>query len=205
MSKKVSKPSTKAKRPIKLREMVFSPPQFKAQIVRPMRIRTLATAGAGNQQWSYIDLAGLLGVVATAATTSVFLATCFRLRRMEYWNPQTAIGTSNTVDHTWINSSADYVTPPITVSDTSSSSDRVAHMIVIPPEGSLNDKWHSSSQVDVCFSNSFSTGATVDFQFDWVLLDDGGPQAGPTLAGATLGKIYHKSVHGLAVISLNAI
>jgi hypothetical protein len=180
------------------------PPMIKAQVVRPFLVRCQATGAVANN-FSYNTLAGYLGVVATAATTSVFIAPCFRLTRVEIWTVQPAAGSVSTVELQWFNTASDFVSPPVNISDSSQSSDHVGHIVAVPPSGSLADKWHTSTQTDNVFSMNLASGGIVDFHFQWVLNDNETTYAGPTLVGATLGLIYHKIANNLTPSYLNSI
>jgi hypothetical protein len=191
-------------RQISLRIPNSSPPAFLTQIRRKLHLRCQATS-AVSANFAYNVLAGYIGIVATAATTSVMLTSAFRLTRLEAWAPQPAVGSVSTIELAWFNTSADFVTPPINICDSAQSSDHMAHIIAIPPPGSLADKFHSSVQTDNIFSFSIGSGGIVDFWFEWVLNDNETTYAGPTLSGATLGIIYHKIANNLTPSSLNSI
>jgi hypothetical protein len=148
----------------------------------------------------------MIGLIATAAVTSVHLVTAFRLSRVRIWAPAPfgSVSTSN-VSITWDETVADFVSPPVTQSDSSVNPNKPAYLDVVPPRGSLADKWHSPGQTDgICFM-TYPTGSIIDFFFQFVLDDSGGPLAGPAIAGGVVGTIYHRSFNTLLPQSVNAI
>jgi len=180
------------------------PPPFVAQAIRQFKVRCLAT-GNVNSNFSYNQLSAILGIIATSTTTSAFIAAVFRLKKVVVWGPVTTAGTSVTASLAWQNTSQDFESPPLKFSDTSISFDWPAFLNCSPPKGSLSDKWHGSGQTDELFALIAPTGSTVEFHFDWVLNDGQGVVAGPTIAGATTGVVYHNIVNNLTPISVNAI
>lgn len=180
------------------------PPPYKTQVIRNLKIRCIASAG-GSNAFNYNQLSGLLGVIASSATTSVFWTTVFRLRRVTVWGPVTTAGTPVHVDLSWDNTAQDFESPPTKFSDTSVSFDWPAFVDQAPPKGSLSEKWHGSAQTDLCFNLDVPTGAAVEFIFDFVLNDDSSPLAGPALVGAVTGQLYHKAVNNLVPQGLNQI
>jgi hypothetical protein len=155
--------------------------------------------------FTYNQLAGLLGIIDTSATTSVFWTSVFRLRSVEIWSPVATAGTPVTASVTYTENGADFESPPVTMSDTSVSFDFPAHVLSKPPRGSLASKWHGSAQTDELFSLTFASGSTVDFVFDFVLSDVGNALAGPTIAGGMAGNLHHKIVNSLTPNVVNSL
>jgi len=186
------------------RKVATHPPPYVAQVIRTIRIRSNATA-AVSAAFNYNDLSGLLGIIATAATTSVFWTTVFRLRKVIVWGPVTTAGVPVSVSLSWDNTAQDFESPPVKFSDTSISFDWPAFVEQSPPRGSLSDKWHGSAQTDLCFNLQCPQGSSVEFVFDFVLNDDSSPLAGPAIAGAVLGQLYHKIVNNLTPVGVNSI
>ncbi len=180
------------------------PPPYQSQVQRSIKLRCTAS-GAVSAAFNYNQLAGLLGVISTAATTSVFWTNVFRMRRIIIWGPVTTAGTPVAVNLSWDNTAQDFESPPTKFSDTSISFDWPAFVDQAPPKGSLSSKWHGSAQTDLCFNLDCPQGSTVEFDFDFVLNDDSIPLVGPVLIGATLGQLYHKSVNNLTPQGVNAI
>jgi len=180
------------------------PPPLEVQIVRNLKVRTTATA-AVSSQFSWNQLAGLLGIVASSATTSLFLSNCFRLKRITVWGPVATAGTSVSVQLTIAEAAQDFVSPPKTIFDDSISFDHPAFINVKSPSGSLMDKWHACGATDNAFFLACPTGSTVDFVFQWVLADALGipPPAGPILVAATPGQIYHHPINNLSPLGVS--
>jgi len=184
------------------------PPNYTSQSVRSFRIRGITTASISGYQALMTDLAGFLGVVAKTTTSSNYLSSLTRLRRITFWAPVATAGTPVTVSLTWTNNSEDFETPPLTRSDTSISFDYPAFLDMRPPKGSLNSKWHSSGLTDAMFVFSCPSGTTIDFELDWVLCDgvDVASVSGPALVAATVGLIYHHPFSNLVPIgNLNVL
>lgn len=152
---------------------------------------TLSASVTQNQ------LAGMLGVIATAATTSVYLCDQFRLKRVCAWAPVATAGTPVTVMLKFVDdpSSNTQSGPPKTVSDTSISYDRPAYACLEPPKdnSSIFSQWSDSSLATPWLAWVLPAGTTIDFYFEFIIDDIGTTSAGPTLAGATAGTIYHKA------------
>lgn len=195
-NKKLSKKRNKyipRPRPINL-----SPPMYVSQENRTWMVRcnTNATATlSGNIAMN--ALAGMLGVIATGATTSVFLCDQFRLRRICAWAPVTTAGTPVTVMLKYADDPASNTQSgaPRTVSDTSISYDRPAYACLEPPKDntSIFSQWMDSSLTTNVLVVVLPAGTTIDFYFNFIIDDIGVTSAGPTVAGATAGTIYHKA------------
>jgi hypothetical protein len=181
------------------------PPPYLAQSIRSSQLRCLMTAAQTNLSVTFTQLAGLLGIVGTSATTSVFWTNAFRLKKIAIWGPVATAGTPVSVALTWTEANATFESPPSTKADTSVSFDFPAFVMTKPPQGSLVSKWHQSSQSDEAFALTVPNGATIDFWFDFVLPDFGAASAGPTIAGGTAGNFYHKIVNNITPNSVNAI
>jgi hypothetical protein len=181
------------------------PPPYIAQSIRKLHLRAISSGAVTQGQFLYSELGALLGVIATSTVASVFWSSVFRITRIRLWGPVATAGTPVSCVITWNETSADFESPPITKSDTSVSFDYPAFIDAIPPRGSLASKWHGSAQTDTCFGLSYPSGTTVDFDFEFVLSDLNAPLAGPTLIAATLGTLYHKTVHSLVPLYLNSI
>jgi hypothetical protein len=164
-----------------------------------------ASAAGSLLTFNYSQLAGILGIVATSAIASVFTTLVFRLSKLRVWGPVVVAGTPVFTSVTWLETSNDFESPPITKSDSSISFDHPAFIDAKPPRGSLASKWHGSGQVDNLFTLTFPVGAIFDFDFEFVMNDLGAPLAGPVIAGGTLGQFYHKGTNNLIAVAVNAI
>jgi hypothetical protein len=189
------------------KQLASHPKSIVNQSIRTFKIRCLASAAINGYQVLMSDISGMLGVIAKSATTSQYLSSLTRLRKVIMWGPVATAGTPVTVNLTWSNNSEDFETPPVTKSDTSISFDHPAFLDVKPPRQSLTAKWHSSGLADSLFVFGCPAGTTVDFEIDWVLCD--GPNtvyvAGPTLIAATAGNIYHHPFSNLVAQGLNSL
>lgn len=181
------------------------PPPVVVQPVQFFILRTIATSAETDEAFNFNTLASLLGIIATGSTTSTYLSSVFRLKRLQIWGPVATAGTPVTVSLRLAQSNLDFSSPPKTWSDTSVSFDHPAFVDFHPPKGSLIDKWHTSVQGDQAFLMTFPVGSTIDFHFNFVLNDALALQNGPTLSGATVGTIYHKIVAGLTAVEVNSI
>jgi hypothetical protein len=129
----------------------------------------------------------------------------FRLRKIEFWGPVATSGTPVTCSITYTEQTADFESPPVTLSDTSVSFDYPAYISSIPPRGSLASKWHSSASTDEMLALTYPSGATVDFFFDFILPDLGNPVVGPVIVAGSVGVFYHKIVNSLTPNAVNSI
>jgi len=205
-NQKIGKKS--GRKPVKVsRESTIAshPPPVVIQPAQKFILRTIANSSEQDEGFNYNTLAGMLGIIATSSTVSTYLSTSFKLRRIRMWGPVATAGTPVTVSLRATMTSADFVTPPKTWTDTSISYDHPAFVDWKPPRGSLAEKWHSSAQGDQIFTLTFPVGATIDFHFSYVLNDALGTINGPTLSGATVGLIYHKTEAGLTPVEVNTI
>jgi len=180
------------------RPLYLAPPTYVLQENRSwvLRITNGATATLGTTA-TIAQLAAMLGVIATSATTSSLICDQFRIRRICMWSPVATAGVPVTNELKWVDDPASTVTsgPPRTVSDTSISFDRPAYVCLQPPKdnSSVFSQWLDSSLATPWIQWVAPAGSIVDIHYNWILDDIGNTTAGPTLAGATAGSIYHKS------------
>jgi len=186
-----------------------APNIYTAQSIRSITIRTVAASAQTGFEIQNFQLAQLLGEVAVTTTTSNCLTALFRLTRVRMWAPIATAGVPVTIALTWENSLQDFMTPPVTKSDTSISFDFPAHLNLKPPSNSLSSKWHASSSTNVALFMNFPINTIVDFVFDWVLNDDASNYAvvaGSPLVAAVVGTIYHHPIGAvLAPINVNSL
>jgi len=189
------------------RSILTRPPNFVAQSLRSIKIRTIATSSTGIII-TVANLAQLVGLMALTTTTSALLSPLIRLRRISMWAPVATAGTPVTCSLTWINMSEDFETPPVTYSDTSISFDQPAYISRVPPRSGVSSKWHDSSLTDNMVSLIYVSGTTVDFEIEWLLNDNSNVHAviaGPTLVAATAGFIYHHPISTLVPVTVNQL
>jgi len=209
MKRQILKRQVKSRRPrLQLNRFALAPNIYTAQSIRQITIRTVAQSAQTGFEIQNFQLANLLGIVASSATTSFNITAVFRLRKIRMWGPVATAGVPVTVALTWENSSQDFMTPPKTMSDTSISFDRPAHLNETPPTESLAAKWHGSASTNVAVFMNYPANCIIDFLFDWVLNDDSSnyaPIAGPVLTGATAGTFYHHPIAPLNPINVNLL
>jgi hypothetical protein len=191
------------------------PPPYKQQTIRHWKIRCIVTGGQVLQAFTGQQLASLLGIFATGATTSFQFATQFRLAKVEMWDIPNAIGNTVTLGLKWADNplaaSIGIANPPVSVSDSSDSLDRYAHVVLRPQKDSYSNNWFASNTLQnlLLISTGANSGTCLaDFDFEFVIDDIGSLNAGPTLAAATAGTFYHKiitSSGGLTLTPVNTL
>jgi hypothetical protein len=197
------------------RPIALAPPTYKAQENRAWVVRfSCGGTGTVGAQVNINTLAGALGIIATAATTSVFIADQFRLRRVCIWGPVATAGTPVNVMLKFVDdpTSNTQSGAPRTMQDSSVSFDRPAYVCLEPPKDntSLFSQWADSSSTTGWIFLAAPPGSIMDLHFNFIIDDIGTTSAGPTVAGATAGTIYHKTFAvgastWTAVSPLNAI
>jgi hypothetical protein len=192
------------------RPINLAPPTYISQENRTWMVRANTNATSTlSASINMSQLAGMLGVIATGATTSVFLCDQFRLRRVCAWAPVATAGTPVTVMLKYADDPASNTQSgaPKTVSDTSISFDRPAYACLEPPKDntSIFSQWFDSSLTTNVLAVVLPAGTTIDFYFNFIIDDIGVTSAGPTLIAATSGVIYHKAfAAGAATITVVA-
>jgi hypothetical protein len=198
--------SIRNKKSVPKAQIFLSPPSFLARPVLRYHVRTLATSPQIDAPVAYNQLSALVGIVATSAITSVNLTSGFRLKRIRIWAPAPFGSVATSVASvTWTESAADYITPPVTVADSSVNPSVPVFVDAKPPRGSLADKWHDPNQTNGICIMTYPAGSIVDFIFNYVLDDFGGPQASFAIAGGVTGTVYHRSFNSLLPQSVNPI
>jgi len=171
--------------------------------------RFVATGNVVSQTFTVMDLAGLMGIIATAATTSVFFCNVFRIKSIKIW----AIGAPTvpvTVSAAFVNlvvaGSAFLGGPPKLVEDTSASADRYAYVELRPPRNSnFFSSWINTSTGSNYCALTYPTGAIIDIAFQFYIDNLGTLNGGPTIAAGVAGTVYSKTVHNLVVQGTNFI
>jgi len=181
------------------------PPKYKSQIVRNWLVRCDVTANAAVQTLTAAQLGSLVGIIATSATTSVFLSDSFRLKRVSMWSWTGTPGT--TVDimlkYTDSGNSAGQGGPPCVEMDSSASADSPAYVTLRPPKDSVQNLWQDCAAGNTAPILSYLSPqlAIMDLEFQFIVDDIGVTVAGPAIAGATLGTIYHHSIATLLPVT----
>lgn len=168
------------------------------------------TASASVQTLTAAQLCSVLGIIATSATTSVFLTDSFRIKRVSMWSWSGTPGTTVDIMLKFPDSgnSAGQGGPPCVTMDSSASADCPAYVTLRPPRQSVQNLWQDASATNTAPMLSYLSPqlAIMDIEFEFILDDIGVTVAGPAIGGATLGTIYHHSVATLqAVTPLNRI
>jgi len=176
----------------------LAPPKYMQQQIIGWKVRYIVSgAPLAAQTFTCANLAQFMAVIATSATTSLYFNDQFRLKRTCVWGPVATAGTPVSVMLKYADDPANTATSgaPKTVGDTSVSFDRPAYACLEPPKNatSLFNNWLDSNQTIAVIVVSAPVGATIDFDFQCFIDDLGVPAAGPVLAGATAGVVYHKT------------
>jgi hypothetical protein len=151
----------------------------------------------------------MLGLVATSATTSGYISSVFRLKRVQIWCLPSAVGTPCTVQAFWANlpdSGLLLSSPPKPQTDTSLSVDRYAYVkLGIPKDSAVIGKWWNVTHAASPLVLTAPSDAIIEFDFQFILDDLGINVSGPTVVAGVTGNFYHHIVAGLTVQGLNAI
>jgi len=179
------------------RPIALAPPRYSQQPIHGWKVRTVLTGAAlASQTFTCANLAQIMAVIATSATTSLYFNDQFRLKRTCVWGPVANPGTAVSVMLKYADDPANTATSgaPKTEGDSSVSFDRPAYACLEPPKNatSLFNNWLDSNQNIAVLVISAPVGAVIDFDFQFFVDDLGIPAAGPVLVAATAGAIYHK-------------
>jgi len=180
------------------RPLYLAPPHYIIQENRSWIIRCTngATATLGSTA-TLFQLAGMLGVIATSATTSSLICDQFKIRRICLWSPVSTAGVPVSNMLKWVDDPAATVTsgPPKTQEDSSISFDRPAYVCLTPPKdnSSVFSQWVDSSLATAWIQVVAPAGSIMDIHYNFILDDLGNTSTGPVLVGATAGNIYHKT------------
>jgi hypothetical protein len=182
-----------------VRQRELQPLEVVVQALRSAKLRYLIGGTALIKQFQFQDIASQLGIIATAATTGVFLSSAIRLKEIEVWSPVTTMGVGVQAQLSWLSTAGDFESPPSTHQDSSVSFDRPAYLRHKPPSGSIASKWHLSNSTDLVVDLRAAAGSTIDFTVEFVISDSAtilAQVASPAIAGATAGVIYHRQITG---------
>lgn len=215
MAKKGKKQTRKATRrnaptgTVARKEPIYMcPPPYKQQSVRTWRVRCDVASNAAAVVYTTAGIGGMLGVIATSATTSVYLCNSFRVKKFELWSWSATQGTSVDIEMKWSDTAfaGGQGGPPQSVADSSASTDRPAYCCLVPPKTSVYNIWMNALAASSLLSIYSPQQSILDIHYEFWIDDLGVAAAGPALAAATLGNFYHKSISSLTVINpLNGI
>jgi len=169
---------------------VSHPPQLKPAIAISKTFRFQSNA-AVTGPISAAELSGVI-VMATTATTSAYVITSARLRKVEAWALPTQGGGGSEIE----------ISGPIT---TPGPENRVtdismgvtpAHCRWHPAPNSVPDLWFLNTTNQPMFEIAVPANATIDVTMDLVLNFSDAPLAGPVPAAAVAGTIYGVPLDG---------
>jgi len=211
--KPTRKHQRKVKKPLLVhidQDVYTTVPKMIVQPTRDWKLRFVNTGAAiVGRPFTSLELASMLGLVAVTATTSAYISSVFRLKRVQIWCLPSAVGVPCTVQAFWqnvIDSAFILSTPPKPETDTTLSVDRYAYISLnVPRDSAVIGKWwnvvHGASPLNL----TVPSDAIVEFDFQFILDDLGLLNAGPTIVAGTPGTFYHHIVAGLTVQGLNSI
>jgi len=185
-------------------------PTMQLQPIRKMVVRyTTSNADQLLDQLTITQLAKMVGAHVTVAnTTAYYVASQFRLDKVEMWATSPATADTVTIGLKWADSplaaSVGIANPPYSVEDSSGTPNVYAHCVLTPKRGSLADNWFGSAATSVLLlvtqlSTSGNATSTLDFHFSWVL-DDIGSAPSFTVTTGVVGSIGHYVATGSAGI-----
>jgi hypothetical protein len=183
-------------------------PPYQLQPIRKMCVRvTTGNADFSLDSLTAAQLAKLVGYHCVVTNVSAYyLASQFRLDKIEMWATPPATADTVTVGLKWADSpltaSVGIANPPVSVEDSSGTPNVYAHVALTPRRNTLADNWFGSAATLAMLlvtlqSTAGNATATLDFHFSWVLDDIGST---PTFAvtASTAGNIYHGILTGSA-------
>jgi hypothetical protein len=208
MKKQQRKPSKKPVRQDMALMVIGKIPPYQLQPARKMCVRvTTGNADFTSDTLTCAQLAKLLGFHVTITnTTAFYVASQFRLDKVEMWATPPATADTVSVALKWVDSpltaSVGIANPPVAVEDASGTPNVYAHVVLTPRRDSLANNWFGSAATVSLLavtlqSTAGNATATLDFYFSWILDDIGIPPSF-TVSGAITGGIYHGIMTGSA-------
>jgi len=187
------------------RPICLQPPMYKEQVVRRWSIRSVLSGNPANSMiFTVSQLSAHLGVIATSAIACSLLCDQLRINRVCVWGPVTTAGTPVTVNLKFVDDPASNTQsgPPKTVSGTSSNITEYAYACLEPPtdNSSIFSQWADANLNTNWIVITAPVGSILQIWYDFIIDDIGATQAGPVIAGATAGNIYHKNMLVGAVV-----
>lgn len=180
----------------------LKPPKYRQQPIYSKIVRCDVAASASTQTVTAGQLGGMLGVISTSATTSLYLSQNFRLTKIEMWSWTNTIGTTVDIElkYTDTATAGGQGGPPQTCGDSSASVDRPAYVCLKPLRSSIYSDWQNVASANSLLSFYSPQLAIMDLHFEWFIDDIGALTAGPALTGATTGTIYHHNIATLTAV-----
>jgi hypothetical protein len=187
-------------------------PNFNVQPIRNWKLRFVNTGAAlAGTIFNNQGLCQMLCLIATSATTTAYLSTVFRIKRVQIWCLPSAVGVPCTVQAFFPNAptSTDSLIsgPPHPVTSTTLSVDRYAYVSLYPQRNSsFEGKWTNvTAGIVNMLVLTAPADAIVEIDFEFFNDDLGLPTAGPIVSGGVAGGLYHRIINGLTVQGLNSI
>jgi len=180
----------------------IKPKSYQQQPIYKKIVRCDVAANAATQTVTAAQLGGMLGVISTSATTSLYMSQNFRLTKIEMWSWTGTIGTTVDIElkYSDANTAAGQSGPPQTVGDSSASVDRPAYCCLRPKRSNFFNNWQSVASTNSMLSWYSPQLAIMDLHYEWFIDDIGALTAGPALTGATTGTIYHHNIATLTAV-----
>jgi hypothetical protein len=125
----------------------LAPKAYNSEQTITRRFRLQASSAVSKSSIGAAELSRMLGLVETAATTSVYLAYSVRLISVECWAWPSAVGTQASVQIDWNSNVATAGIPSSSggnLTAVSYSLDRPAHVHSRPSALSNNAMWHTA-------------------------------------------------------------
>jgi hypothetical protein len=154
------------------------------------------TANSTNQVVTVVQLGAMLpGFMAVSAVLGGLLTNQFRVLKISLWSPPPVQGsnTANSLKYAdAFNTTAGIASPSKMVADSSMEPDRPAYCCLTPDKNSPADWFQTITSTNNFFVFTAPIGSVFEFTYQHYIDDSGTISTGPTIAGATIGTIYHK-------------
>lgn len=170
--------------------------------------RYQCSAGVTGQ----LAITDLINSLLFAATTTTLYSPFYaiQLKRISMWAPVTTIGTpvslwlQPTAVETTVNCFGDL---PEQIQDTAMSVDNPAYINYVPLERHPSGSWHITSATSInLLSFSVPIGTVMDLHLEGMInLTKSTQGYTATVAGATVGNVYTRSISNFVVVSVNSI
>ncbi len=193
------------------------PSVFDPLPIQKGRIRYLITANVNSINFLSSDLHRAVGTVATTSILGCSIASSARVKRVEIFAPVFSSGQSaqcaircNGANSGTLSGNPDFGGdngPKKIIYDTSMDVSDPAHVTYVPPRESIAGHWHppnSATNANILFQLDCTTGGYMDVWYEYVLNRDGDiPTTSTTftLAGATAGQIYVRTLTGSSSVT----
>lgn len=185
-----------------------NPPQLGIAPKYSIRRRFIST-GVVNGNFTLASGHNQFLVAVTASLGDVWVD-CWRIKKLEAWSPLQNIGGNAAIILTTVGISADnmYNDRGTIIEDSTTSTDRAAHIVWKPPRNQPSGSWHVTSTTNsggILFTFSSQSSTIVDITFDYVPNNYQGPNGYQLIvAGATTGALFsHSPISNLVPVGVN--